>query len=296
MAIWDKANVKTNIIPLFQRGKGKLTIAEKEDLKDYRGRVMATFKNVKVEAEEFGIGLPLLNTLLALAADNGVSCEVVGVKTAAGEYDGAYKFMVHSYLGLDFEYITTGKERKAAITLEASLDPVVVDAIITDAASNTYETLTGVSIAEYDDTLLRAPMFAGLYYQYTGGSSTLMFAKDELQEYKMSVKTAGEKTSYDRTVIRALEIALEFTVRKANKTDFQTLNALGKYPSISLVLLNTADTVERHTFAEKLLSMSRETVIGDDDRTMKIKLGGEVHLANVSYATTGGDMIYTYGL
>ena len=296
MAIWDKPNVKSSIIPLFQRGKGKLTIAEKQDLKDYRSRVIPTLTNVKIEAEEYGVALPLLNTLLTHAGNNGVSAEVVGVKTAAATYDGAYKFIGNNYVGLDFEYQATGKERKCALTLEADYDPAIIDAIINDAKTNTYETLSGVTISEYDNTILRSPAFQGVYYYYTGGSSTLMFAKDELKEYKYSLKTVGEKSAYGRTVIRALEIGIELTIYKANKSDLQALHVLGLNPSITLILTNTLTTVERHTFAEGMLSLRREYTIGDDERVTKVLLAGEVELANVAYTTTGGDAIYTYNL
>lgn len=297
MAIWDKANAKSSIIPLFQRGKGKLTISEKTDLKDYRGRVMPSMVSAKIEAEEYGVALPLLNTLLTHAGNNGVSAEVVGVKTASTPaFDGAYKFLGSNFMGLDFDYQCTGKERKCGLTLEAAYDPSIMDAIILDAATNTYETLSGVAISQYTNSLLRAPGFSGLYYYYTGGSTTALFAKEELKDFKLSIKTVGDKSAYDRTVIRALEISLECTLYKANKTDLLALNVLGDNPSIALVLQNTPTTLEQHTFGEGILSMQREYAIGDDERTSKIMWTGECEIANVTHSTAGGNSSYTYAL
>ncbi len=295
IALWDKANTEAGIIVLTMRQAGKLTITDKEDIKDFRNRVLPDMINFKIEAVSYDIGRPLLYYLLVHAKADGVSTEVITRKISTGVYDGIFSFAGDNFLGLDFEYTMSQKERSAKIMLEATYERDIALAILNDAyGNNTPNDLNG-----FDEVSFLTDYYRPAYFSYCkyGSSDTVLFTKDQIVSRKLTVKSKGNKTVYDRTIVNMLDVLFEVELAKSEIGDIKTFfESIPVAPKLSLQEKDPAGKSELHVFKEGVLSLSRETNIADDSRTIKLKFQGDVPIDCVSGTDNSGSLTYNYTL
>lgn len=296
LAIWDNADAKSDIISLSNRASGIFTIDEKKDVTDYRGRVKPHMINFKIEAKDFSMGRPALYYLLTHLSRGRVSCEVVTRLTATGVYDGVFKFIgLTNALGLDIDYVLDAKERSAALTIEKSFDWLDGKTLIDAAQGNTVETLSGFPVDHYDGTMYRAPRFEFVKY---GTGETVLFEKDEIISRKLSIKSNSQKNIYDASTCNYLDVSLELELSKSGKADIKSFFEITDCPKLIIRETDPAG-YEEHIFNAGVLSLSRNTSIGDDSRTMKLSFNGKVPNSLITYANPGSVVTnhqYTYTL
>lgn len=298
LAFWEPDASPGEIINLSNRGAATLTITEKDSVRDYKNRVKPHMINFKVEAKDFSIGRPLLYYLLRRAGDSRVSAEVVTRATAlspSAVYDGVYQFIDESNaLGIDFDYIIDGAERSAAITLEKSFDWLAGKTIIDAALTVNPATLSGFDVDHYDGSMYRSPKFEFAKY---GASDTVLFDSQEIISRKLSLKTNSTKNIYDTSTVHYIDVSFEVELSKAGKSDIKSFFEITDCPKLILRETDPNGLYEEHVFNAGVLSIRRDSIIGDENRTTKLYFEGKVPVAQIvrSIPVTGANQ-YTYSL
>lgn len=289
--IFDKSWVsssKGNQLGFALRDNAVVTIEDKT-IEDYRKRQFPLMTNFKAELFSLEVGRPLLSTLITHAQANGAAAEFAGSKIGPTTYDGIWQFTGEDYLGIDFEYESSLKRRGAKVMLEASFDRVRWSSLLTAAQTNTiYNDV--LSAFPYDN--YEAPVFESLKY---GASNTALINKDEIVDMSLMVKTIGNKTIYDRTVVSALEVNLDITVVDATKAKLLAMWGITPWaPSIELKQKIGSASSETHVFNEGVLGLKRKPQLEDSKRELTLNLTGIVPIFDVVASGTSPNQTYTY--
>jgi len=280
---------KLNQLGFALRDSAVVTIEDKT-IEDYKKRNFPLMTNFKAELMTLETGRPLLATLLLHAQAQGAAAEFVGARTGVSTFDGVFQFTGEHYLGLDFEYESSLKRRGGKVMLEASYDAPVWNTLLTAAQTNTKYTDV-LSAFPYD--IFESPVFESLKYGTAPGTS--LISKDEIVDLRLLVKTIGNKTIYDRTVISALEVTLDITVVDATKAKLLAMWGITPWaPRVEFKQKIGASNSETHVFEQGVLGLKRKPVIDDNKRELTLNFAGIVPLFDCVASGTAPDQIYTY--
>lgn len=305
LASWNKgtADAKDNLIIYDLRKPAKLEITE-EGVEDYRKRTLPTYTNMKVSVDTMNVGRPLLYYLFQQATDADlVQLEAVSEKNG-GVYDGIYVFGTGSQsLGIDFDYVASNTERMASVTFEGKFEKSVANTILSQSLHNVtpidFTLVEGGSAAvtTFTSAQYRTPYLSFVKYNPAGAGDTVLVDPADVISYKLSLKTEGRKTLYNRTVVDYINASLEVEIASADKTKIRELHLLTTTdfaPAVKFQMKDSDSTFENHEFADSVLTTKFEAVVGDDARSIKMVFSGNIPLSNVSY--TEGTNTYAYSL
>lgn len=270
----------TSKIILGLRPAATLNITPFNPIKDYRERSLRNRLNFKVSAKTFQPNLLMLsNILTAFVPDGGCDAELLAVPQSTGADGGCFQFNGNdNFIGIDFDYIFSNTERALGIDLELSKEYLSAKAIIDASDANTPAT-TGSSSYGIDFAVQRHPWVV---------LSDATFSKDELLNYSFSMKSQGEKSYDNRTIIDYIMFRVELTFKAATIPNIVTVLARDQSPALVFqedTSLASA-TYEKFSFAAGALSLVNEVEIGDNNRFIKLIYEGKVPVGNISFEFT----------
>lgn len=283
-----------NLIDLNIRTDGKLTI-EDQGIEDVRGRELPISTKFTVEATTQMIGRPLYYYLLNHAGTNTVAVEAVLTPASTG----VLQITGSNFLGIDFEYSITGKERNAKVTLEGSFEKATSEAIINNFVTATPMTSASLGLGSsygFDTNLYQSPAFSASAYSTDGTTYTALFDAEEIKERTFTAKTVSRKNVYDKSLVDYVEVVCEYTIHNASATKVKALHDIHKThfaPALKVVEKNSTGT-ENHNFALGVLSLKNMSEFGETDRFLKLTFKGKIPLDQITY--TQGTNTYAYTL
>lgn len=268
----------TNIINLGLRPAATLNVDPFETSKDFRDRELRNRSNFKISAKTHQPTLKaLMDIISTYYGDGGADVELKSVPQSSGADGGCFQFNgTTNYMGVDFEYLLTSKERTLGLTLEYAPTFLEAKAIIDASDSNTPASLGsdyGINLS-----LQRYPWLASI----SDGVDT--YNLDELVDYSMSIKPMGDRDLNNRIIPDYISFMIEITTRRSRISDVVASMAGSLMPSLTIqhdTSLSSA-TYEKFTFAAYALSKMQAVNIGDEKRFMKLTFAGKVPLGNIS--------------
>lgn len=295
IALVDKGSLLTTPagkVVLGLRTPSSLEFTPFNPIVDYRERELRNFINARIQAKTLQPNMDMLNNLLTvILPDQGGDVELLAVPQSSGVDGGCFQFNGDdNYMGVEFDWIMSAKERTLAFDLQVALEFEEMKALIDAADANTPATL---GVTNYNI------LFAGQKHPYiVVGDAT--FTKDEIIDYNFSFKTAGaERSIYNRAVSDYIMITFDLTVRAATVANIVTVLARDLSPA--LVVRednNVAGTLfDRFSMAAGVLSLTADPIyIGDDKRFLRLSYKGKVPRGNatISYTTANGGNNTTY--
>jgi hypothetical protein len=281
---------KGNLLVFQMREEANLVISGKT-LEDHKKRQFPLMTNFKAEIPTLETGRPLLLNLLTHARQGGVCAEIVGQKKSSSTYDGVFQFVGNSFLGIDFEYESSLARRGAKIMLEASFDQIDAKAILEAAQIN----------AMYDDTpdvfpydKFESPKFESLKFGDSPGTS--LVNKEDIISLSLIVKSTGNKSLYDRTMVNDVEVNFDIVIADASKEKILSVFNIAPWaPRLEFKQkIGDGAASETHLFDEGVLGLTSKPELADAKRDLTLNFTGKIPLWDIAYSGTTPNQIYTY--
>jgi len=298
IAIVDKGSLLTTPagkVVLGLRTPSQLEFTPFNPITDYRERDLRNFINAKITAKTLQPNIDMLNNLVStILPDRGGDVELLAVPQSSGVDGGCFQFNGdNNYMGVEFDWIMSSKERSMAFDLQVALEYEEMAALIDAADANTPATL---GVTNYNI------LFADQKHPYIVVGDAV-FTKDEIIDYNFSLKPVGsERSIYNRLVADYIMVYFDLTVRAATISNL--VSVLARDLSPALVVRednNVGGTLfDRFSMAAGVLSLNMDPAyIGDDKRYLRLVYKGKVPLGNLAFSYTtangGNNSDYTDG-
>lgn len=291
-----------NAISIGFKKPATLVIKDAETVKDYLDREFKNKLSYSLSVETLQSSIDNLWYLQGFAINNG--CDVVMFSTGTTRPAGTFYSNTDSgififskvaggedkSLGIDYEVSIGQKERTIKLTLEATFDYNTGLSIQQEAQTNKVILPAGLSLRNERFDRLVLPRFKNLYIDSDGNGSYDLepfLDKSEMSDFKITLKTKGDKDIFGRSRLNYITGNLEVTTNEAKVNDFI------KYLSTPInagykILLGGNSTAKDEAFIinNYCLMSSSELTIGDAKRESKIMLKGDVPISNVLVATS----------
>lgn len=292
--ILDKKNyidsvTATNRIFLGIRKEGSLIIKTKDDIKDYRERPLQNYMNANAQFTTLQSSIAQLQILTQIFAPDGtIDALIIGEKNSSSTYDGVYKF-TSAYnscgIGLDFEFLRSNLENSCSYTLETDLEIDDAKTLITQANTLGSQSLPIISGGDGDSFANYGTPYL-ISFQHP--TSTEVFAKNEIIERKLSLKTVGSKNAYNQTIIDYILINLELTALNSTASKLDAI--LQTSPDAGIQIQNknkVAGSVVTETFTlgQGVLNRTDEFTLGDAKRSVKMVFQGKVPIWDMTFGS-----------
>lgn len=272
--------VEASMFPIYIGIRGaatQLLITDHNTTEDYLGRTHRNMLNFKAEPESKQIEIAELDGLLTFIKDGGCDAQLVAVENGVAG-GSVFNLVGESFAGIGFEYENSNKERKCKILLEVAQEYDVAKSIISSAAAPTIAAISNNPLFnKVVPPYLTSIVLAGDY----------TISKQDLKEWKLTLKTSGDKSTYNRDIVSYLDVILEFTSYKADVATIVNLLGKSNFPSVALEQKNlphdgiAPSANNRFIFNAGTLGMKNEPKIGDDERSVKVTLAGKVPIDNI---------------
>ncbi len=217
---------------------------------------------------------------------NGCDVQAVGEKESSTptygnvfNYTGAKRFM-----GFDFEYMSSTKEKSCLFTFEASLDYQEHNALLQDSLTAAALNLSSLSLGTkgVQPTLYRNPNFHSLNHPV----ATTFVNGHEIIDRKLTIKSVSSKLEYDRSDLNWININLELTVNKAKAYDLVQHFTKSRYAGIQMIDRIGTSSYENFTFNEGVLWRKHMVEIGKDKREIKFTFNRNITPYDITINST----------
>ncbi len=277
----------TNVVVGGLRKSGKLEILPLNELKTQLNQFIPNLTNFKFESTTFQAMLTTLSNLHNLVL-NGCDAQLITVPQTSGSLSsgGVFNFVGDNYPGLGFEFVISKDERSAKIMLEVGVEDHQRDELLTQSLANTPLDLSayGNGLSVKDCSKYVSPAFISAKY-----NSQDVFAKDELMDYKLTIKTKSTgKSAYNRDRNNYYSVIFEITGTDARISKLQSEYGLGRCLSLELKQRFDPDTNDVFEFEPGVLHKREETTIGDDDRFLKVIYEADIPVGDVTFGDLEG--------
>ena len=273
----------TGVLPLGFRGdKAALNITHFNEIKEERGRVFGNMLNFELKSSSLEMTYAGLAMLVGFTKANDVSVAVVtsgalrdeeGLLTAAG---GLFKFENTSSLGLEWELLITPKDRKLSYTLARAFRLSDGQTLITASKTNSLPA-TYVVPSENADNVVNGfinPLF---------GSLTI--GDERLNDFKISLKTAGTKNGFNRMLNRRVEVAIEGTLNGPDPDEVLAFLASAIGADDLTIEIPTVSGTCYINLAAGGISQYGSAELGEDKREAKVMLVGSYDIGDITCDT-----------
>lgn len=252
------------------RRDAKLTITE-EPVKDVLDRSLPNWINFKIEAESLYNNIDIINMAHQYASAGAVMCELESTANDAG----VFVFAFNNFLGYDFELEINPNERNIKHILEARFDYETGKNIINAARTNLREWGTNDELAPWLYTNSKINFFNNL------------FDPNWIKDFKLTIKTLGDKTMNNRTLVNYIDVSLEITSYESKSSVVKNLLDLGMLTTCSL----TSNDGFEFKIEQGALFPQREAVVGDKERFSKLLFSGKLPLSSMVVNNTNNKVI-----
>jgi hypothetical protein len=276
----------------FRKG-ASLEITPHKDIKDHLNKSFRNMINFKAEAESLQPSMRLISKMHAWVNQLADIQIMTNPQSSSADSEDVVKFVGDYLAGIDWELNISHEMRSLKVTSEAAFEYTAAQTFI-----DTFDSAAPVSLGTGeggDLSLYRAPSFLACEYP----TGTALFAKGDITDRKLTIKTKGKKTTNNQSIVDYLSILLELTARDAGVAKMITEMTKAMSGAILLKELNTGAFYDAFAFAANVLNVRDELRIGDDDRTLKVILEGDVPIWDIDFtfgAAYGGDAGDTTGL
>ncbi|MCX8010518.1 MAG: hypothetical protein N3A61_05150 [Ignavibacteria bacterium] len=250
----------------------KLTITE-EPVKDVFDRSLPNWINFKIEAESIYNSIDIINMCHQYATSGAVMAELQAINPDTD----VFIFGFDNYLGYDFEFELNPNERTIKHILEARFPYDQAKAIINNAIQNTRQWGANDQYAPWLYTNSKINFFSNLFDQ------------NWIKDFKLTIKTVGEKTIWNRTIVNYLDINLEITSYESRATILKNLLDLGLLSSCTI----TGTDGFEFKINQGVLFPQREGMIGYKDKYNKIVFSGKIPVSSMVVNNTQNKVTLT---
>lgn len=266
--------------------EGTLEIKE-EVVKAYQNEDLPSQVNFNVNFKTFQENLYTLSRALQVfAKEGGADGEVTTEKISSSAYGGVYRFNGNSFLGVDFEWLESMKERSLKLTGEVALPLDDAKTLIQSAIVNNPEDLNALAMGH------RGKSFAEYKYPYFGfahsPSGTVLCNGTEVIDRTLSLKTVGNKLQYNRTKVTWIELLLRLVIDKTKAQDL--LDYLNKTRYAEVRIQEKANSWSGSTwiFGEGVLYRKQDMMIGKDDGNITLEFNKRLPINDFVIDPTAG--------
>lgn len=284
------------LVTLGFRKESTLKITGADQIKDFKNREIQNRVKFSLESESFQGNMSDLCGLLSLAGDGAVDCDIVlpdmwegGDNEGYNKTLAFYEDTFDSSLGLDVEFNLSNKERSTKIMLEATYPYLDAQAILTRANDNGEEMSRPhskwASISNEDKSKLYKPNLSAVVYSTSSAPSSFvsLFTRNDIADYKLNLKTKGEKNYLGKTKAEYVEITFEITSRDAALLTWDGILDLDFDIGFKLTEQVTATKTEVFHIKPGVVAFNPELSRGDGSgkATTKLVFKGDVTLAQI---------------
>lgn len=217
-----KGTMATTPLNIFyvglKKGGGFVEISDAEVVEDYLGRPLRNKVAVKTEQTSLQARIKELDVVLGYVRNRGADMQVVSVLDrgqTTNPIEGIYNFFGEDAPGIDFEFVRSPKENYLKIITELNYDFATGQALIQAAATNAINTdlaltsqKTGQDITKY--------VKPGLSVIGDPDNTPIYESKEEVDDYKLTVKPKGNKTAYGRLIADYIDVEFMVVLRGPN--------------------------------------------------------------------------------
>jgi len=278
---------------------GFLEIADADTIEDYLKRPLRNKIGIKTEQKSLQARIKELEILIGYVKNRGADLQVVtSIERGASDSptEGIFNFFGVDAPGIDIEFIRSPKENSCKISTELNYDYDAGKALIAAASTNDIN-------GDLDDTDYRSGLDHTKYVKpaisIIGTTNNVPFyeAKEEVMDYKLSVKTAGSKSAYGRTIADYVEVEFMFQLMGPNVTK---INEFLSYDMDKAVLFSLPIWAKN---TNNVMSLGYEAFyfynhvfntnvrIEDDKRTIQITYKSLVPLTDVIFDYADGERV-----
>lgn len=299
------ATTPSTVIPLGFRKESTLKITGADQIKDFKNREIQNRVKFSLESESYQGTLSELEGLLFLSGEGKVAADIVLPDIwADGDNIGqnkALKFYYDTFdssLGLDVEFNLSQKERSTKLTVEGTFPLTDAQAILTRALDHDSEdSIPHASwpVVNEDKTKLYRPNLSAVVYSTLDDAGTFipLFTRNDISDYKLTLKTKGEKNYLGRTKAEYIEITFEITSRDAALATWDGILYMNF--DIGFKLTEKVSSTKTETFHVKpgVVAFNPELsrADGSGKSTTKLVFKGDVTLAQIAVTgMTGGSL------
>lgn len=265
------------LFALGLRKEATLTVEPFNALTDKDNRQFPNMTNYKIEGNTMQIDLPTIKGLIDLTKAGGATVAAVmagavnnaNVVTSAG---GIFMFENAASLGLDFELKLTQSERILNVIFEGAYIYSATDAILANLATESIPYLAD-KIPNIDTTKVisgfRSPVDMGLVP--TALTLSGAFANKYIDDFSVSLKSIGDKSGFNRTILKGFQVELSATAIGVDNADVAEIMKQ-EFPSSNVTIeLQTGKTIVLNA---KGLSRNGSISFSDAKRTGTVKYSG----------------------
>jgi len=303
VVIWDRADTKSTVLPIFLSESRNLKISDVEDIKDYKDRVLPSMVEVGADLTVLSnapVGYSPLASLLTFVKDSGVSAEFLGEKKNSVN-EGCYKFIGSNYLGVNFTYGWEALKRFYTVKLLRRFSRQVLKSIVTNAVTASH-TPFGTSPLLYEPgsnpTTQRA---FNEFVSLSWGANTAMIEREEIIDLSFKLESRGNENYQKAALVRDILVTLEITVDRADRDDLKAFwdgndeLVNGISPAVNYrVNYNDSGKFEEHQFAAGVLTRTKNLDWSDQSRFMKLKFTGAVNPHSIAPSVISDNFYFAY--
>lgn len=278
---------------------GYLQISDADTIEDYLKRPLRNKIGFKSEQKSLQVRIKELDTLVSYVKDRGADMQIVtsierGLTTS--QYEGIFNLFGDNAPGVDFEFVRSPKENSCNIITELNYDYETGKALVSAAQTNVINTDLAATRGRSGLDLKKAPKPA-ISIIGDPDNNPIYESKEEVLDYKLTVKTAGSKSTYGRTIADYLEIEFMFQLMGPNVAKIaEILNSdMDKAYLFSSPLwaYNASNvwSLGYEAFYFYSHCSTSETKIEDDKRTLNVTMKTQVPLTDVVFDYADGERV-----
>ncbi len=284
----------TNVVVAGYRGECNLTIEDFNEIKSVLNQNLGNMKNFKIETPTFQAKLEVFKNLHTLIS-TGADAQLISVPQVAGAVSsgGIFNMYGNNNPGLGFELLITPKERSIKLTLEVAMPEDEALEIITESLTNVPKNLSTFGSGAYGvNAAKRAlPKFISAY----NGNGFLLADRDELMDYKISIKTKDSgKNAYNKDQVNYYSILFEITGSDATISNIYNQTLMNRDAEL-VVLQNDGVHDDEFHFNTGVLGRKDKIEIGDTKGALTLSYEADIPVPDVSIIGTDPHLI-TFGV
>jgi hypothetical protein len=202
----------------IKKGGGFVEITDAEVIEDYLGRPLRNKLSIKTEQTSLQARIKELDVILGYVKNRGADMQIVSVLDrgqTTNAVEGIYNFFGEDAPGIDFEFVRSPKENYLKVITELNYDYATGQALIQAAATNAINSdlaltsqKTGQDITKY--------VKPGLSVIGDPDNTPIYESKEEVDDYKLTVKPKGNKTVYGRLIADYIDVEFMVVLRGPN--------------------------------------------------------------------------------
>lgn len=255
---------------------------------DYREGDLPDKVKHTINARSHQVPFLLLYRFMTDFIFNGVDVQAVGEKeSATPTYGGIFNYTGSKrFMGFDFEYVSSSKEKYCDLTFECSMDYIEHNTLLQDALTATPINLSTLSLGNrgVNPDIYRNPNF----HSMASPIATTFVNGYEIIDRKLTIKTVGSKLEYDRSDVNWINVNLEITINRATAWDLVQHFTKSRYAAVQMVDKIGLNNYENFTFNEGSLWRKHMVEIGKDKRDIKFTFNRNITPYDISVNYTHG--------